>query len=355
MKKNFWKNKRVFITGHTGFKGSWLCIFLSMLGANVTGYALKPKTKPSLFKLAKIDKILEKSIYSDIKDYKKLNYEIKKFKPEIIFHLAAQPLVRYSYLNPKETFETNILGTLNILEIVRNYKKIKTTIIITSDKVYDVKKNKIYNETDPLKGLDPYSSSKVSCEHLYSSYMNSFFKNNTSQRLATVRAGNVIGGGDYSHDRLIPDILHSAKKLKKIILRNPNSTRPWQHVLEPLYGYLILAEKLYKNESSKITKQQSWNFGPNISNCKSVMFVASFFAKKLKLKIKVLKKQNKIFKPETHLLRLNNTKSKKVLKCNPKWNLIKTLNKILEWNQLIKNKKPRDVCETQIKEYLSKK
>ena len=323
-----------------------------MLGAKVTGYALKPKTNPSLFKLAKIGMTLEKSIYANIKNYKRLNNEIKKSKPDIIFHLAAQPLVRYSYLNPKETFETNILGTLNILEIVRNNKKIKTTIIITSDKVYDVSKNKIYKETDPLNGLDPYSSSKVSCEQLYSSYMNSFFKNNSNQRLVTVRAGNVIGGGDYSHDRLIPDILHSAKKLKKIILRNPNSTRPWQHVLEPLYGYLILAEKLYKNKTPNINKQNSWNFGPNISNCKSVKFVAGFFANKLNLKIKILKKKSKIFKPETHLLRLNNNMSKKILKCNPKWSLHKTLNKILEWNQLTKSKNPKTVCEMQIKEYL---
>ncbi len=355
MKSNFWKGKRVFITGHTGFKGSWLCIFLSMLGAKVTGYALKPKTTPSLFKLAKIEKILQKSIYSNIKDYKKLNNEIKKSRADIIFHLAAQPLVRYSYLNPKETFETNILGTLNILEIVRNNKKIKTTIIITSDKVYDVSKNKIYKESDFLNGLDPYSSSKVSCEHLYSSYMNSFFKNSSNQKLVTVRAGNVIGGGDYSSDRLIPDILNSAKKLKKIILRNPNSTRPWQHVLEPLYGYLILAEKLHKNKEPKISKQSSWNFGPNISNCKSVKFVANFFAKRLNLKIKVLKKNSRIFKPETHLLRLNNNKSKKILRCNPKWNLQKTLNKILEWNYLIKNRDPRNVCEMQINEYLKTK
>ena len=248
IKSNFWNGKKVFVTGHTGFKGSWLCIFLKILGAKVTGYALKPKTNPSLFKLAKVDEILEKSIYADIRNYKRLIKEIKKSQANVIFHLAAQPLVRYSYIEPKETFETNILGTLNILESVRKIKKIKSTVIITSDKVYDTAKIKIFKETDILGGYDPYSSSKVSCEHLFSSYIHSFFKNKSYQKLATVRAGNVIGGGDYSEDRLIPDILLSAKKVKKIVLRNPNAVRPWQHVLEPLNGYLILAEKLYKNE-----------------------------------------------------------------------------------------------------------
>jgi len=248
IRSNFWNGKKVFVTGHTGFKGSWLCIFLKILGAKVTGYALKPKTNPSLFNQAKIHQILEKSIYADIRNYKRLTKEIKKSKADIIFHLAAQPLVRYSYIEPKETFETNILGTLNILESVRKIKKIKSTVIITTDKVYETTKNKIFKETDILGGFDPYSSSKVSCEHLFSSYIHSFFKNRPNQRLATVRAGNVIGGGDYSEDRLIPDILFSAKKKKKIILRNPNAVRPWQHVLEPLNGYLILAKQLYKNE-----------------------------------------------------------------------------------------------------------
>ena len=301
---NFWNKKKVFVTGHTGFKGSWLCIFLKILGAEITGYALRPKTNPSLFKLAKIDAILKKSIYADIRNYKRLIKEIEKSKANIIFHLAAQPLVRHSYIEPKETFETNIL------ESVRKIKKIKSTVIITTDKVYDTTINKIFKETDILGGSDPYSSSKVSCEHLFSSYIHSFFKNRTNQRLATVRAGNVIGGGDYSDDRLIPDILLSAKKVKKIILRNPNAVRPWQHVLEPLNGYLMLGEKLYKNEKKIRNIKQNWNFGPNISNCKSVKYIAKFFAKRLNLKIKVLKKKNKRFTPETGFLRVGICKSK---------------------------------------------
>ena len=354
IKLNFWNGKKVFVTGHTGFKGSWLCIFLKILGAKVTGYALKPKTNPSLFKLAKIDEILEKSIYADIRNYKRLIREIEKSKANIIFHLAAQPLVRYSYIEPKETFETNIMGTLNILEGVRKIKKIKSTVIITTDKVYSAAKNKIFKETDILGGSDPYSSSKVSCEHLFSSYMHSFFKNKSNQKLATVRAGNVIGGGDYSKDRLIPDILLSAKKVKKIILRNPNAIRPWQHVLEPLNGYLVLAEKLYKNEKKIRNIKQNWNFGPNISNCKSVKYIAKFFANQLKLKIKVVKTKDKIFTPETSFLRLGNFKSKKFLKWHPKWSLEKSLIKILDWYYLTETKNPRNVCENQIREFIKK-
>ena len=349
-KTNFWQNKKVFVTGHTGFKGSWLCIFLKLLGAKITGYSLKPKSEPNLFNLAKVNTILEKSIFADIRDYKKLFIEIKKSQANILFHLAAQPLVRYSYIEPKKTIDTNILGTLNILECVRNLKKIKSTIIITTDKVYDNTVNKIFKETDKLGGLDPYSSSKVCCEYLFSSYISSFFKNKSKQRLATVRAGNVIGGGDYSEDRLIPDIFSFAQKSKKIILRNPQSVRPWQHVLEPLSGYLLLAEKLYKNKMKNIT--QNWNFGPNLASCKSAEYVTKHFAKSLRLKIKVMKTNSRIFKPETNFLRLSNFKAKKFLNWHPKWSLEKSMNKILDWNRDIKFKNPRKVCTNQIKDFL---
>ena len=347
---NFWKNKRVFITGHTGFKGSWLCIFLNLLGAKIVGYALKPESQPNLFDLAKVKKILQKSVIADVRDYKKLYSEIKRSNANILFHLAAQPLVRYSYLYPKKTFDTNMSGTLNILECVRKIKKVKSAIIITSDKVYDVSNNKIFRETDKLGGTDPYSVSKVCCEYIFSSYINSFFKENLKQRLATVRAGNVIGGGDYSEDRLIPDIYASAKKTKKIILRNPQSVRPWQHVLEPLSGYLILAQYLYNN---KLREQiQNWNFGPNLSSCKSVRYVAERFAKALNLKIRIFKSKNKIFKSETNLLRLNNLKSRKYLNWKPKWKLNKSIDKIIDWNREKQNKKPINICEKQIKEFL---
>lgn len=352
IKKDFWKGKKVFVTGHTGFKGSWLCIILRLFGAEVSGYALRPKSKPNLFELAKINSLIKKSTLADIRDYKRLYKEIKNSKADIVFHLAAQPLVRYSYLEPKETFDTNVLGTLNVLECVRNLKKIKTAIIITTDKVYDVSKNKIFKETDKLGGTDPYSSSKVCVEYIFLSYFNSFFKNKSKQRLATVRAGNVIGGGDYSEDRLIPDIYSYAKKRKKIILRNPQSVRPWQHVLEPLSGYLLLAEKLYNNKLKNI--KQNWNFGPNLSSCKSVKYVANHFAKSLKLKIQTVKTSSKIFKPETSFLRLSNFKAKKYLKWHPRWSLEKSMNKILEWNKNIKKNKSREICESQIKEFLQK-
>ena len=241
-------------------------------------------------------------------------------------------------------------GTLNILECVRKIKKVRSTIIITSDKVYDISNNKIFKETDKLGGTDPYSVSKVCCEYIFSSYINSFFKENFKQRLATVRAGNVIGGGDYSEDRLIPDIYASAKKTKKIILRNPQSVRPWQHVLEPLSGYLILAQYLYNN---KLREQiQNWNFGPNLSSCKSVRYVAERFAKALNLKIKIFKSKNKIFKSETNLLRLSNLKSRKYLNWKPKWKLNKSIDKIIDWNREKQNKKPINICEKQIKEFL---
>ena len=349
--KNFWKNKKVFVTGHTGFKGSWLCIFLNSLGSKVTGYSLKPKSNPNLYKLSNVKKVIEKSIISDVRNYKKLHKSIKESKAEIVFHLAAQPLVRDSYRNPKETFDININGTINVIESVRNIPAVKSLVIITTDKVYDISKNRIFKEDDLLGGKDPYSASKVCCEYLFNSYLKSFFGNNKNQRIATVRAGNVIGGGDYSKDRLIPDIYKSIKNKQKIVLRNPNSVRPWQHVLEPLSGYIILAEKMYKKYNNKISP--NWNFGPNISSCKSVKYIAQKFSKNSNCKIKIIKVKNKNYKSETDLLRLSNLKSKKYLKWYPKWNLNKTINKIIEWNNEVnETKKSFDICSKQIEEYL---
>ena len=348
--KKFWKNKKVFVTGHTGFKGSWLCLFLTYLGAEVTGYSLKPKTKPSLFILAGIKKIIKKSIIGDVRNYNKINIEIKKSKATILFHLAAQPLVRYSYLEPKDTFDTNFSGSLNILESIKKNKIVKTGIIITTDKVYDISKNKIFKETDKLGGLDPYSSSKVCVEFLFSSYLKSFFKSG-KQMIATVRAGNVIGGGDYSLDRLVPDIYKSMKDKKKIILRNPQAVRPWQHVLEPLSGYLMLVQNIHGKKIKKM--KQNWNFAPNISSCKSVLYLSKYLSKYLKLDIIINKNQSKkIFKPETSILRLSNYKSRKFLNWHPKWPINKSLDKIIEWNKKIKIMKVSDICYQQITEYL---
>ena len=350
LNKKFWNKKKVFVTGHTGFKGSWLCLFLNYLGAEVTGYSLSPDTNPNLFKLANIKGIIKKSIISDVRNYDKLYKEIKKSKSSIIFHLAAQPLVRLSYLKPKETFDTNFTGSLNILECIKNIKTIKTGIIITTDKVYDVKINKIFKESDRLGGLDPYSSSKVCVEFLFNSYLKSFIEKG-KQKVATVRAGNVIGGGDYSLDRLIPDIYKSIKKRKTIKLRNPNSVRPWQHVLEPLSGYLLLAQKI---NDTKIKAEHSWNFAPNISSCKSVKYIADFLSNHFNLKVKIKRDLNKkVFKPETSILRLSSKKAKDLLNWHPKWSINKSLKKIIEWNERIENQKCSQVCINQIKEYLS--
>ena len=349
--KKFWKNKRVFVTGHTGFKGSWLCLFLNLLGAKVTGYSLKPKSTPNLYNLSNVKKIINKSIIADIREYKKLHKCIQDSKAEIIFHLAAQPLVRDSYLNPKETFDVNINGTINVIECIRNITNIKSSVIITTDKVYDISKNRIFKEDDLLGGKDPYSASKVCCEYLFNSYLKSFFEKNKKQKIATVRAGNVIGGGDYSKDRLIPDIYRSIKNKKKIILRNPNSVRPWQHVLEPLSGYIILAQSLYHKKNHSV--KPNWNFGPNISSCKSVKYIAQKFSNSSNCKIKIIKTKSNSLKSETDLLRLSNIKSKKYLKWYPKWNLNKTINKIIEWNQeIIKTKNAKNICTKQINEYL---
>ena len=351
VEKKFWLKKKVFITGHTGFKGSWLSIFLTYLGAEVTGFSLKPNTKPSLFELANIKKIIKKSIISDVKNHSRLESEIKKSKATILFHLAAQPLVRYSFLNPKETFDTNFSGSLNVLECIKKNKNIKTGIIITTDKVYDTTNNKIFRETDKLGGLDPYSSSKVCVEFLFNSYLKSFFKDG-KQKIATVRAGNVIGGGDYSLDRLVPDIYKSIKKEKKIILRNPQAVRPWQHVLEPLRGYLLLAQNIHSKKLNKIS--QNWNFGPNITSCKSVLYLSKYLSKYLDLKI-VISKDNskKIFKPETSILRLSNYKSRNLLKWHPKWSINKSLDKIIEWNKKVRKEKYVNVCIQQIKDYIN--
>lgn len=349
--KKFWNKKKVFVTGHTGFKGSWLCIFLKYLGAEVTGYSLEPNSNPNLFTQCNIEKNIKKSIIGDVRDYKNLYNAVKKSKASIIFHLAAQPLVRLSYIHPKDTFDTNFAGSLNILQCIKKIKLIKTGIIITTDKVYDIEKNKIFKETDKLGGLDPYSASKVCVEFLFNSYNKSFFLK-SKRKIATVRAGNVIGGGDYSLDRLIPDIYKSAKNKKNIFLRNPNAIRPWQHVLEPLSGYILLAQKIHSPKISLLN--QNWNFAPNISCCKSVRYLANYIAKDLKLKVNLLRKKEK-FKPETSILRLSNYKSKKYLDWKPKWSINKTLNKIIEWNKKAKHLTPYKVCLDQILEYLEAK
>ena len=348
--KKFWKDKKVFITGHTGFKGAWLCIFMNLLGARVYGYSLSPKKK-SLFNQANCKKFLKKNIYANIQNYNFLRNQILKIRPEIIFHLAAQPLVSKSFENPLETFNTNIIGTTNILNLVRNQKSIKSVVIITTDKVYEIKKNdKSYNEEDALGGKDPYSSSKVCAEIIVNSYNETFYKNNfLRNKISTARSGNVIGGGDYSENRLVPDIFEAINKKKKLVIRNPNNIRPWQHFIEPLLGYMKLAELQYKNKKINI-KKPAWNFGPNKNSFVKVIDVVNYIENKVKLKKKVQKKQSFF---ETKILKLNSNKAKKYLKWYPVWNLKKSIDSVIEWNSLYKKtNNAKQICENQIIKYL---
>ena len=320
-----YNNRKVFITGHTGFKGSWLSFWLSHLGAKITGYSLPPNTKPSNFEILKISKLVDNN-FGDIRDYDKLKNVIIKSKPEIIFHLAAQPLVIESYNNPKYTYETNIIGLVNLLEICRQIDSIKAIVVITSDKCY--RNNEWcwgYREIDELGGDDPYSSSKACAEIISNAYKRSFYR---EIPFATARAGNVIGGGDWSKNRIVPDCIKSLIKNKPIILRNPDSTRPWQHVLEPLSGYLHLGEKLLIEENKF---SGAWNFGPSKVEGISVRYLAGklndIWGGKNTIKIKHIKNP----KIESTLLQLDISKSNNLLKWYPVWDSDKTIINTAEW------------------------
>ena len=320
--KKFWHNKSVFLTGHTGFKGVWFSIFLNLMGAKVYGYALKAKRK-SLFNIIN-KKIFTKSFIGDIRNLK-IQTSHKNNKTDIIFHFAAQSLVTYSFENPKETFETNTIGIINLFDILKRCTKTKTVVILTTDKINKDNNKKIYKENDELGGSDPYSASKVCKEFIVSSYVDSFFCNtNLKNRISICRSGNVIGSGDYSKNRLLPDVLLASKYDKQLLLRNPNHVRPWQHVIEPLYGYLLLAEKLYNGTNNN--KLISWNFGPDKSSFIKVSKVIKIFEKITKNNLKIKFSNNKKYK-ETEILKLNNSKSKKFLKWKPRWDVKETLKK----------------------------
>ncbi len=260
--ENFFKNKKIFLTGHTGFKGSWLSLWMASAGASVCGYSLSPKNQ-SLFNILNLEKKIQKSIFADIRNAELLEKEIKIFAPDIIIHMAAQPLVRASYADPRYNYETNFIGTLNVFEAALKSSTVKAVVNITTDKCYENKEiNYRYKEDDKLGGYDPYSASKACSEILTSSYRNSFF-DKAGIALASARAGNVIGGGDFSVDRIIPDIFRAISENNAVQIRYPNAIRPWQHVLEPIYGYLILAQKLYEN-GNKFS--QAYNFGPQEDN-----------------------------------------------------------------------------------------
>jgi CDP-glucose 4,6-dehydratase len=332
MNFGFWKNRRVFLTGHTGFKGGWTALWLTKLGAKVYGYSLAPPTTPNFFLITELRKILTKSTIGDINDLENLKKEINIAKPSIIIHMAAQSIVSESYLKPVETFLTNIIGTTNVLEIARNNDFIEAVINVTSDKCYEVsKKKRAYKETDRLGGRDPYSSSKACSELVTTAYKKSFFSN---IGLASVRAGNVIGGGDWAKNRLIPDFFNSLYKKKIMYIRSPNFIRPWQHVFEPISGYLLLAEKLAKNKNKY---SDCWNFGPSPKNVKSVSQILNF----LKKRHKSLKFQtnDNLNIHETKLLQIDSTKSKSLLGWKNHWDLTTALIKTSEWYEAFQEKK----------------
>ena len=309
----FWKNKKVFITGHTGFKGAWLSFVLKFFGAKVYGYSLKHQNNFDIFNVLRLNKILDASYINNILDEKKINKIVKNIKPDIVIHLAAQALVRKSYDSPIGTFKTNVIGSLNILNACNKVNSVKAILMITTDKVYqNNEKNIAFKEEDKLGGNDPYSSSKAAAELAIFSYKKSYFENKNKPYVATVRAGNVIGGGDWNQDRLIPDIVKSINLKKKLIIRNPNATRPWQHVLETVWTYMIISKELFQRNSKA---QGSWNVGPDSSNFLNVLEVVKILKKKFRnLNYKIIKDKNII---ESQFLKLDNNKIKKFFKWKP--------------------------------------
>lgn len=355
MFESIYKNKTVLITGHTGFKGSWLCIWLKELGANVIGYALEPYTKRDNFIVTGLkDKITH--IIGDIRNYKKLREVFSKYQPEFVFHLAAQAIVRESYTNPKETYDVNIGGTVNVLECCRLFDSVKIIINITSDKCYENREWIWgYRENDTLGGYDPYSSSKGCSELVTSAYRNSFFNHNDSDKhhksISTVRAGNVIGGGDWQKDRIVPDCIRALENNKLIQLRNPNAIRPWQHVLEPISGYLLLAAKMLR-EPKKFCN--AWNFGPNYDSIFTVREIVEMIINEWGCG-KWINNSNEKESHEARLLALDINKARTLLKWQPTIGIKECINITVEWyKEFFKNQNMYDVCLKQIQKFISK-
>lgn len=331
--KKFFNNKKILVTGHTGFKGSWLVHWLSRYNVKILGIGLKPYNKLNLFKYVNKKKLIDKRI--DVTDYKILEKNVLKFKPDIIYHLAAQSLVRKSIYHPLETFNTNIIGTANIIHTINKLEKKIISVIVTSDKCYDNKGLvRGYHENDMLGGHDPYSASKASAEIIFKSYFDSIIKKKNNVLISTARAGNVIGGGDWSEDRLIPDCIKAWSKNKVALIRNPNSTRPWQHVLEPLSGYIILSYNLSKNKN---LNGQSFNFGPRyneIATVKKILRLGTKFWLNAKTK-----NYNEKFFIEDKLLRLNSSKAEKLLNWKKILDINKTIELTMRWYRDFYNKK----------------
>ena len=322
----FWVGRRVFLTGHTGFKGSWLSLWLQELGASVTGFSLSPPTNPSLFQVARVGDGM-RSLTGDIRDLEALRTALSSSNPEVIIHMAAQSLVRYSYDNPVETYSTNVLGTVHVLEAARQVPSVRAIVNVTSDKCYENREWVWgYRENESMGGFDPYSSSKGCSELVTSAYRRSFM-HQARIGLASARAGNVIGGGDWSTDRLIPDILRSIETRKTVLIRSPKSIRPWQHVLEPLRGYLLLAEKLYEGIDNF---SDGWNFGPAEEDAKPVEWIVNELTKLWGDGSK-WEKDSSEHPHEAGYLRLDCSKAHSLLGWKPRWTLIQALKAIVDW------------------------
>ena len=329
----FFKGKKVFVTGHTGFKGSWLTFLLKELGADVRGFSLEPHTFPSHFELLNLSNSID-HIIGDIRDGSLLSNTLQEFQPEVVFHLAAQALVKESYKDPTNTFEVNIMGSVNLLESVRMCDSVKSLVYITSDKCYEnMEWIWGYREDDRLGGHDPYSASKSAAEIIFSAYSRSYFSSRTNLGVASTRAGNVIGGGDWAADRIIPDCIRAIENNVPIKIRNPNSYRPWQHVLEPITGYLALGANLYENPKNY---SGSWNFGPSTSEIFTVKEIANNLIQCLGKGIIEIEEVNKE-QYEANLLQLNCDKSQQLLGWSPRWNAEETITAIADWYKVFLN------------------
>ena len=344
-----YQGKRVLVTGHTGFKGSWLTLLLRSIGAEVMGYALAPDYSNSHYELLGLKNKIN-DVINDIRDIECLRTEVLAFQPDFVFHLAAQALVRPSYLDPKSTFDINVGGGVNILEVVRACKSVRALVFVTSDKCYENKEWIWgYRETDAMGGRDPYSASKGAVELIFSSYLRSFFMNRPKFGAATARAGNVIGGGDWAMDRIVPDCVRSLQAGKSIVIRSPRATRPWQHVLEPISGYLKLGASLYY-EGGKYSG--SWNFGPQVDRSYTVLDVANAIATQF-INGSVLVDESSIKSHEADLLQLNSDKARQLLQWNTRWNFEQTLQVTCDWYRdvLLSGKAPEAVSRAQISKY----
>lgn len=353
---NFFRGKRVLVTGHTGFKGSWLSIWLHELGAEVIGVALSPNTDKDNFVLSKIGEKITADIRADIRDGNQIKTIFKKYKPEIVFHLAAQPLVRLSYSLPLETYETNVIGTINILEAIRNTPSVKVGIMITTDKCYENNEQLWgYRENEPMGGYDPYSSSKGCCELAINSWRRSFFnpsdydlKHNVS--IASVRAGNVIGGGDWALDRIIPDCIKALEANLPIKIRSPRAIRPWQHVLEPLSGYMLLAQKMWNSPKDYC---EGWNFGPRMESVTCVWDVAKLVVENYGRGSLIDMSDNKSLH-EANLLMLDITKAKIRLGWTPRMNLNQCVELVVDWyKNYLHSSNVHSLCLEEINKYLN--